>query len=105
MLQQLPGYVDLATASYTNSSTTAAGAGTLSASVSLLPGETIWIEAILSTPAPNGEVIDVSHTFVTGWNDPRALLAASSVPEPSVPIMWGIGIGMALIGVRRFGKL
>lgn len=82
-LQLLPGYVDLATASYTNSSTTDGGAGTLSASVSLRPGETIWIEAILSTPAPNGEVVDVSHTFVTGWNDPRDLVAASSVPEPS----------------------
>lgn len=98
--ESMPGYVDLANDSYT-SALTMSGVGTLSAPVVLLPGETVWIEAIVQTPAPNGAVIDASHTFVTGWDDASNLVAASSVPEPGIPVMWGVGMGLAMLACAR----
>ncbi len=97
----LPGYADIANDAYSASATTSQGVGTVTATVTLQPGETVWVDVFLSTPAPNGDVVDASHTFVTGWNDSSNLVAASTVPELDPKALWGAGLTVVLLASRR----
>lgn len=105
----LPGFVELATTSYTDSASTLAGTATLSATVRLNPGDAVWVWTLLQTPAANGGWVDASHTFVTAWDDPAGLTpAVVAVPEPGALALW---LGGALVvagrcrGARRQGSL
>ncbi len=98
----LPGYVSLGVGSYSDAADTAAGSGTASVTVTLDPGETIWVRALLQTPGTNGGWVDASHTFVTGWDDPTSLVAGQSSTVPVIGTPWLIGIGLlAMAGMRR----
>jgi PEP-CTERM motif len=82
------------------------GTASLNMLVPLTPGETIWILAEVTTPAVNGNIIDVSHTLVTGWDvtsDLTPAVMSSPVPEPSPWALFGAGVA-ALLAWRRVVK-
>jgi len=101
------GYADVAADSYTDTGTNPAGSGTLGVTVTLTPGETIWLRVLLQTPAANGSFVDASHTLVTGWDVPTELTPAATslpvtgVPEPTSLAMLGLGLAATLAAARR----
>ncbi|MBW8778997.1 MAG: PEP-CTERM sorting domain-containing protein [Burkholderiales bacterium] len=101
------GYADVAADSYTDTGTNPAGSGTLGVTVTLTPGETIWLRVLLQTPAANGSFVDASHTLVTSWDVPTDLtpaatsLPVTAVPEPSSLAMLGLGLAATLAAARR----
>lgn len=58
----------------------AGGSADLAVSISLNPGDAIWVLVTLQTPAANGGWVDASHTFITSWDNPDDLIPA--IPEP-----------------------
>lgn len=96
----LPGYVDQGDQSFSDTASTAHGAGVLGVTVTLQPGETIWALVSLSTPAPNGDVVDAAHTFVTSWDDSSNLTSASAVPEASSLNLMSAGLAVLAIALR-----
>jgi hypothetical protein len=102
-LSDLPGYTLLGSQSVFDPATTPNGSATLGVTVTLDPGEVVWILALLQTPAVNGGEIDASHTFITGWDDPSNLVPASvsGVPDPGTAALLGLGLAsMAGFGRR-----
>ncbi len=99
-----PGYTDVAATSFLDTVSTTAGTGSFGVTVTLNPGETIWVQVLLQTPAANGSFIDASHTLVTGWSDASDLHpGALAVPEPSSLQLLALGlVGLAL--VRRLRR-
>ena len=76
----------------------------LSVTVELNPGDAIWVYALLQTPAANGSWVDASNTLVTAWDDPKSLVPAAQVPEPSTIglLAWGLlGFGVTAAASRR----
>jgi hypothetical protein len=100
------GYVDLAQNTFSDDTTHAGATGDLGVTLTLTPGETVWLYVLLQTPAVNGSVIDASHTLVTGWNDATDLVPAVTslpvpVPEPAPVVLFGLGLAAALVAGRR----
>ncbi len=79
---------------------TDAGFASLQVNVTLNPGDTVWVRAVIQTPGTNGGWVDASHTFVTQWNDATALAPASMVPEPGTLAFMTAGL-LLLAGVSR----
>lgn len=101
-VQGLPGFSDLGFDQYADAASTAAGLATLEVTVTLTPGETVWVWAFVQTPATNGGITDASHTLITSWDDAANLTpAVSVVPEPATTTLFGLGLaGMAVLRRR-----
>src|SRR5690349_3020962 len=103
----LPGYTDLLDPNSTSylfidpSPNVANGTGTASATVALNPGDTIWVSALLQTPAVNGGTVNAFDTFTAGWDNAADLIPASlaAVPEPTTIAL--MAVGLAGLGVAR----
>lgn len=91
------GYVDLGSAVFDDPDTNPAGSASFGVTVTLNPGDTIWVWALLQTPATNGSVVDASHTLVTHWDDSTALTPAVSVPEPASLALVGLALAAGLV--------
>ena len=100
-----PGYSDLGLGQYLNTTSTASGTGAVGVTVTLTPGETVWVWALLQTPATNGGVEDASHTFITGWDNTANLTPAVAVTVPEPATITLLGISLAGLGFLRRGKL
>ena len=97
------GYADVASMTFSDTSSNPAGSGTLSVDVPLTPGETIWLRVLLQTPAANGSDTDASHTLITSWNDGADLTPAVTslpVPEPTSLALYALGL-VTLAGLAR----
>lgn len=93
-----PDYVQLATDLFTDlSASVFEGISSLSIDVELNPGDSMWIFALLQTPAANGSTVDSFGTLVTGWDDTTDLIPARAfVPEPGSLALMLFG----LVGLR-----
>ncbi len=85
------------------------GVGTLAVTVTLTPGETIWLEVLLQTPAANGSFVDASHTLVTGWDvttdlTPAVTSLPLAVPEPSPAALLTLALAALATLARRRGR-
>jgi hypothetical protein len=101
-----PGYTDLIPATsttnvFSDTSTNLHGSGTVSATVTLQPNETVWVWGILQTPATNNSNVDASHTFITAWDNPANLVPGAIAPIPEPTTLSLMAIGLAGIGVAR----
>jgi hypothetical protein len=95
--QDFPGYVSLALATYEDTNSTSNGMGTFGATVTLDPGDAVWVWVLLQTPAVDGGFVDAAHTLVTAWDNTRDLVPAIvAVPEPGSLAL--VGAAMAAIG-------
>ena len=98
----LPGYHSLGADHFTDTASTLAGTALLDVTISMNPGDTVWVWALLQTPAANGSWVDASHTLVTGWNDVAGLVpAAVAMPEPATLALLWIALPLALAQGRR----
>src|SRR5271167_2424947 len=83
-----PGYALLGSATYTDPNTNLSGTGMVGVPIKLQPGESVFVWALLLTPAPNGSVVDASDTFVTQWADSTNLTPADVAPVPLPAAAW-----------------
>jgi hypothetical protein len=98
----LPGYTSLGLEQFVDTESNLAGSALLDVTVTLNPGDTVWVWARLQTPAPNGSWVDASHTLVTAWDDPTSLVpAAVAVPEPASFGLMALACGGLLLARRR----
>jgi len=97
----LPGYTDLGWAQFEDGTTNPDGSATLSATVTLVPGETIWVWSVLQAIGTNGGTVDASHTLDTGWNDSTGLIPAATVPEPATLGLLLGGVAACAMALRR----
>jgi hypothetical protein len=95
-----PGYIDLGFQHYEDTASNASGRAALGVTVTLNPGDTVWVSAFLQTPATNGGSVDAAHTFVTAWDNVANLTPAIvAVPEPATLTL--LGISLAVLGFSR----
>jgi PEP-CTERM motif len=96
-----PVYTLLGSSVYDDPSTNVAGTGSTSVTVTLDPGETIWVLAGVQAFASNGSSVDPN--FTTQWTDSANLVAGAptSVPEPASLWLMVLGLG-GLLGLIRW---
>lgn len=86
-----PGFTDLGSDIFYDTSTAASGVGHVGVTLTLNPGQTVLIATGLSATSLNGGMVDASHTFVTAWND-SANLVPAAVPEPAQFSLFILGL-------------
>lgn len=98
-----PGYQSLGADSVIDPATNPNGEGNISVTVTLDPGEAVWVYTRLQTPASAGSVVDASQTLVTRWDDPTDLVPANislGIPEELLAKLLesatGVGPGTSL---------
>jgi hypothetical protein len=78
--ESAPGYVSLGLALAASPSNVAgAGVETLSVTVTLNPGDTVWVVSLLQTPSASGAAISAS--LASGWDDASDLMPAHAAFE------------------------
>jgi hypothetical protein len=98
----LPGYHSLGSDQFSDTASTLAGTALLDVTVSMNPGDTVWVLALLQTPVANGAWVDASHTLVTGWDDADSLVpAVVAVQEPATLALLGAALPLLLVRGRR----
>ena len=100
----LPGYVSLGIDQYIGTSSTPNGVANLGVTVTLDPGEVVWVQTLLQTPAVNGGIVDASHTLVTGWSDPTNLVPAVVAPVPEPSELDLLGVALVSLGVVALSR-
>ena len=95
-----PGVVQLGVAQWRDYLSTANGNANLNVSITLNPGDSVWVQTVLQTRAAGGGYADASNTLVTFWDNPVNLVpaAVASIPEPGTLALICMGIG---VGLRR----
>lgn len=104
----LDGYELLAYDRWEDGVTNSAGEATLAATVTLEPGDAVWVLAKIQTPAASGSAVDASRTFVTRWTDSTDLIPANvspGIPEELLAELLenstGVGPGSSLAAKAR----
>jgi hypothetical protein len=74
-----PGYELLGSARFNDIVSTPLNAGSLAVTVSLHPGDAIWVWTLLQTPSADGASVDVSRMMITGFDDVTDLQPANEI--------------------------
>lgn len=100
--RNLAGYASLGSDEFFDRVSTASGVGALGVTVTLNPGDSVWVWVLLQTPAVHGALIDSSDTLITAWDIAADLVpAAMTVSEPGTLAM--IALGLLVAGRMRLG--
>jgi len=99
-----PGAILLGLAQWQDYTSTSSGSANLSVSITLNPGDSVWVQTVLQTRAAGGGYSDASNTLITFWDNTAHLVPAvvASIPEPSTLALVCLGIG---VGLRRLRQL
>jgi hypothetical protein len=92
------GYLALSDDSFQDNATNATGNHLLGVSVTLNPGDSVWVWALLQTPVANGAEVSFGN-LVTGWDNTEGLTAANAIPEPGTLAL--VGLSLAALGWGR----
>lgn len=100
------GYTSLASQLFADElSSVTNGTANLSATVTLNPGDAVWVYALVTTSTVSGGFVDASHTFVTSWNDATDLVPSAgvtAVPLPSTVSLLVTALAVfGMLGVAR----
>lgn len=100
----LPGFAAIGFQEFSDSNSTSSGLAQLGVTATLNSGDSIWVWAILQTPAANGADVNSLSTFITAWDDSTNLIPAvvATVPEPgTLALLW---IGLAGVAFARLHR-
>ena len=82
---------------------TTTGNAALAVTITLNPGDSVWLQAYLQVRAAGGGFADASNTLITSWDNPADLVPGlvGSIPEPGTLALMGLGLAAGLWRVKR----